>query len=126
MPLEVKHTNHKDYLDVVIMGTRSPQLEYEESSIIWRKIFELCAKYQQDKLLVQSNIKGRMPLRSRINYAFTMEEMGLQEHYKIAGVALNSQVDHDMKIVEQFANNIGYHVKVFVNEADALIWLLTD
>lgn len=67
-----------------------------------------------------------MPLRGRINYAFTLEEMGWQENFKVAGIALTSQVEHDTKIVVQFANNVGYHAKVFTKKADALFWLLDD
>jgi hypothetical protein len=126
MALKIEHTNHKDYLEVALVGKRSPQLEYEEISIIWSSIFQLCAKYGQKNLLAHIKAIGRLPLRSRINYAFTLEEMGWTEHHKVAAVSNNSEYVHDVQIVEQYINGVGYNVKVFTNEADALIWLLND
>ena len=126
MAIELSYNLHTDYLEVRLKGTRSPQLEYEESQILWKRIFGLCMKYGHKKVLVQLDIRGRIPMRARIHYAFTMEEMGWQKQYKVAGVTLNDQVDNDVRIVERFANKVGYEVKVFSNKVVAMDWLLNN
>lgn len=123
MALELSHEVHEDYLEVEIAGKRVPQLEYEESLILWKSIFELCEKYNKKNILAKLKARGRMPMRGRITYAFNLEEIGWQKHHKVAGIVLTSQLKNDVSLVANFASSVGYNTKLFSNEADALDWL---
>ena len=126
MALELSHEVHENYLEVEIAGMRVPQLEYEESLILWKSIFKLCEKYDKKNILAKLKARGRMPMRGRITYAFNLEEIGWQKHHKVAGIALTSQLKNDVPLVARFARSVGYNVKLFSNESDALDWLLND
>ncbi len=126
MALILSHEVHEDYLEVEIAGKRVPQLEYEESLILWKSVFELCEKYDKKNIMVKLKARGRMPMRGRITYAFNLEEIGWQKHHKVAGITLTSQIKNDAPLVVKFANSAGYNAKLFSNEADALDWLLND
>ncbi len=123
MALELSHKVHEDYLEVEIAGKRVPKLEYEESLILWKSIFELCEKYDKKNILAKLKARGRMPMRGRITYAFNLEEIGWQKHHKVAGITLTSQLKNDVPLVAEFASRVGYNTKLFSNEADALDWL---
>jgi len=101
-------------------------MEFEEMLILWKKIFQLAREYDQTKILALLKIKGRIPVRARVKLLFNLKEMGWDRRHRIAAVPLTSQVNKDVRIVEQFMDRIGYNARLFTKEVDALIWLLSD
>ena len=126
MPLELLHTNHSDYLEVHIQGTRTPGHELEETTAIWARIFHLSEKYQQNNIMAHVRAKGRFPVTARVDFAFGFKKTGCTPNHRIAAVAYSSELFNNATIVEKYVREEGYSARLFKSREKARRWLLRE
>jgi hypothetical protein len=126
MSYDVSITEHKDYLRVQMSGKRNSSQEPEDSIRAWTQITEACDKANLDRILVVSNITGRLETLAPLDIARSHESFGWSKHFKMAFVSFDEESWNDISFAETVGVNRGFFVKLFDNEQDAKAWLLSS
>ncbi len=124
MSLKIKHNVFEDYLWIEFSGNRTPGKEVEEGIGAWKQVASIAKKVNQSRMIVVSKVIGRLPVVSAFNITDSLEIIGWQQDFIVAGVAPNKMAFANLSIYETIMQNLGYESKMFVNESDAKKWLL--
>ncbi len=125
MSLKLKHKAFKDYLRVEFNGNRTPGQEVEEGIATWKQVADIARKVKLNRIMVVSKVKGRLPAVSAFNITESLDIIGWQQDFIIAGVAPDKIAFTNLSIFETIMQNLGYEGKMFENESDAKKWLLS-
>lgn len=126
MPLELLHTNHSDYLEVHIQGTRRSGHELEEATAIWAQVFHLSEKYQQNNIMAHVRARGRFPVTARVDFAFGFKKTGCTLNHRIAALAYSNEFFINATLVERYVREEGYNARLFKSREKARRWLLQE
>ncbi|MCP4976138.1 MAG: hypothetical protein GY931_08250 [Maribacter sp.] len=83
-----------------------------------------CKKENQNRIMVVSKVKGRLPIVSAFNITESLDIIGWQPDFIVAGVAPDKIAFTNLLIFETIMQNLGYEGKMFENENEAKKWLL--
>lgn len=124
MSLKLKHKTFEDYLRVEFNGKRTAGQELEEGIATWKQVAYIARKVKLNRIMVVSKVKGRLPAVSAFNITESLDIIGWQQDFIIAGVAPDKIAFTNLSIFETIMQNLGYEGKMFENEGDAKKWLL--
>ena len=126
MSLEISIQEFPEYIRVEVSGVRTSGKEKDDAIMLWRRVVEACRESGLARILVISNVTGRIPTLEAYEVAGHPEEFGWNREYKLALVDLDDESRQDNLFAENVAVNRGFHVKVFDNEKEAEIWLVVS
>ncbi|MBT8308377.1 MAG: hypothetical protein KJN85_15665 [Maribacter sp.] len=125
MSLKVKHRVFQDYLWIEFTGNRTPGNEIEEGIATWKKVADLAKELNRNRLMVVSKVVGRLPALSAFSITESLDIIGWQHDFIVAGVAPDKINFTNLSIFETIMQNLGYEGKMFENEGHAKKWLLS-
>lgn len=125
MSLKVKHKVFQDYLWIEFTGNRTPGNEIEEGIATWKKVADLAKELNRNRLMVVSKVVGRLPALSAFRITESLDIIGWQHDFIVAGVAPDKINFTNLSIFETIMQNLGYEGKMFANEGHAKKWLLS-
>lgn len=123
MPYKIDIQKQSDHLRVEVSGERTEDSAEQNARELWRKLIDLCWKYELRKILAISSLSGRFPTSGVFNIASNPQELGVDLSFRIGLVELNEESLEDMRFAESVALNRGAQFQVFDNEAEAKTWL---
>jgi len=126
MPLQLSHKNHKDHMEIITAGIRTPGKEMSELQQVWKKVFSIAEKHGQLQILAHIKEEGRWPLNAQINFGFNIEDHGLTKAYRVAGICYTEQLFEEHELFIKYGRALGYDIQVFLFEDEARKWLLED
>lgn len=124
MPVELSHINHPEYLEINLVGNRTPGYELEETTSYWKKIFEISQRLGHDCILVHARMKGRFPIMAQVEISFRIKDIGCTHEHRIAAVAYSEETYIKAYLIEKLMLNWGYRTRLFRNKDKAKNWLL--
>ena len=125
MSLKLKHKAFGNYLRVEFNGKRTPGQEVEEGITSWKQVADNARKVELNRIMAVSKVKGRLPAVSAFRITESLDIIGWQQDFIIAGVAPDKIAFTNLSIFETIMQNLGYECKLFKNESDAKKWLLS-
>lgn len=123
IPYQLTITEKSDYLLAEVSGERIPGQEAENALKFWGHIVELCKAKGFAKMLVITNLTGRLPASEAFKIGDSAFPLGWDRHFKVAYVDLNADSLEDNLFSETVAFNRGINAKVFGNVKEAKSWL---
>ena len=126
MPVVLDYILNKDYLKVEISGVRKPGHEEKEMIDIWIRVADLCAQFNQWKVLAIMKIRGRLPIDSAYKIAKASDDYVWNRSYKLAVVAPEDKLFMNIKLSETLWVNMGFEAKLFSSGWRAKKWLLSQ
>ncbi|NNK75568.1 MAG: hypothetical protein HKP42_05835 [Maribacter sp.] len=125
MSIAIKHKVFKDFLRVEFKGKRTPGEELEEGIAAWKQVADIARSTSLNRIMVVSRVKGRLPVESAFNITQSLDIIGWQVDFIIAGVVPDKIAFTNLSIFETIMQNLGYEGKIFEQEGDAKKWLLS-
>ncbi|NND79181.1 MAG: hypothetical protein HKN53_04725 [Maribacter sp.] len=125
MSIAIKHKVFKDFLRVEFKGKRTPGEELEEGIAAWKQVADMARNTNLNRIMVVSRVKGRLPAESAFNITQSLDIIGWQVDFIIAGVVPDKIAFTNLSIFETIMQNLGYEGKIFEQEGDAKKWLLS-
>jgi len=124
MSIQLKNQVFEDYLRIEFSGKRTQGKELEEGIGAWKQVANIARKAHKNRIMVISKVIGRLPAVSAFNITESLDIIGWQPNFIIAGVAPDKIAYANLSIFETLMQNWGYEAKMFENESDAKKWLL--
>ncbi len=124
MPLKLKYRVFEAYLWVEFTGHRTSGQEVEEGIKTWKQVADIARKENQNRIMVVTKVKGRLPIVSVFNITDSLDVIGWRPDFIVAGVAPDKIAFTNLSIYEIIMQNHGYEGKMFENENEAKKWLL--
>jgi len=124
MPLKLKHKVFGEYLWVEFTGNRTSGQEVEEGINAWKQVADIAKMENQNRIMVISKVRGRLPIVSAFSITESLDIIGWQHDFIVAGVAPDKIAFTNLSIYETIMQNLGYEGKMFENENEAKKWLL--
>ncbi|MBT8298828.1 MAG: hypothetical protein KJO52_10875 [Maribacter sp.] len=125
MSIAIKHKVFKDFLRVEFKGKRTPGEELEEGIAAWKQVADMARSTNLNRIMVVSRVKGRLPVESAFNITQSLDIIGWQVDFIVAGVVPDKIAFTNLSIFETIMQNLGYEGKIFEQEGDAKKWLLS-
>jgi len=125
MSLKLKHKAFENYLRVEFNGKRTSGQEVEEGIASWKQVADNARNVKLNRIMGISKVKGRLPAVSAFRITESLDIIGWQQDFIIAGVAPDKIVFTNLSIFETFMQNLGFEGKMFENERGAKKWLLS-
>lgn len=109
---------------VTIIGKRgTAQNELKTQERYWSKIMEACILNGIKKILIISNVEGKLTSSVSQQIILLTKRLGFCEGYQIGLADLNYESYLDNMMSECFAKRQGLNGKLFNNEVEARSWL---
>lgn len=124
MAYQAEIQTHPDHIRVEVSGRRAPGRTVTDAYVIGRRIVEECRKAAIERVLLVSQLTGRIPALDAYEMVTGLEDVGWSRSTKLAFVNLHADSHEDSLFTETVAVNRAYFMKVFDNEEDAREWLL--
>ena len=106
-------------------GNRTPGNEIQEGIVAWKKVAYLAKELNRTRIMVISKVIGRLPAISAFSITESLDIIGWQHDFIVAGVAPDKLNFTNLSIFETIMQNLGYEGKMFANEGHAKKWLLS-
>ena len=111
------------YTKVIVKGERTP-LQKTDAAMAWTEVANYCQQNKTKKLLIISKLRGSISQISSFDISNSLEQFGLRKDIKIAFVDKQKQSFEANSFSTKFANNKGFDVKIFMNNNNAVSWLI--
>jgi hypothetical protein len=115
-----------DFLKVEITGTRTRRNELVDAIEVLSNVNEIGKAKNINKILLILRITGPLPSMVSYDIGNKAEELGWSRMFSVAAVTMDEYSMKSYLFIETVAVNRGYNVKIFDNEQDAKIWLLSS
>lgn len=112
-----------DILRIDAKGDRSLESPASSAKDAWMRVAQKCRETGLSKVLIVSEVKGRYPVHDIYQVMPKLTDYGISKDWKIAYVNDDRQCREDLVLMMTVADNRGYRVRVFDDEADARKWL---
>lgn len=124
MPHEIEFHEEDSYLRVILRGKRSPSREGALLIDTWSTVAAYCTEHHYTRIL--GVIHFREPLEPTAAYeaAHAPHLFGWRHTFRLALVYPDPVVFESNRLTENILTNRGYQIRVFMDESDALSWLL--
>lgn len=126
MPYDLDIRAERDHLRVEVSGTRVAGREVGNAVDAWKKVVEKSRETGLTRVLVISNVPGRVSAAVASLIVTAAEEVESGKGFKLAMVFADHESLISHKLTRSYAVNLGYDVDIFGNEEQARKWLLRD
>jgi len=99
---------------------------YEFSRKVWTQARQACQKYDCYKILGIADTTIQMGTWDAFSHADLFSELQIDNRYRIAWVELNPEAYQTTFFIETVLFNRGFSARLFLDEREALEWLLND
>lgn len=107
-------------------GDRSSASPMAAAKDLWTQIALECEERALSRVLLLSEISGRLPTYDCYEAMSKLDEYGVSRTWKIAYVNSDPQRRDDLMFMTVLANHYGFSLKLFEREAEARDWLIRE
>lgn len=124
MPHEITFHDEGKYLRVVLHGHRTPRREGAALIETWSTVAAYCGEHNHTRILGVVNIQEPLEPMAAYEVGHAPHLFGWKHTFRLALVYPERIVFESNRLTETILTNRGYQIKVFVDENNALQWLL--
>ena len=124
MAAQYKISVHDKFVQLEIAGFYTPGNESPEARSVWREVAELCRKNGKRRVLVRSSMTGELPAMVGYEIASSPEKFGWERAFRIAMIFTHRERFESHLFPETVMVNRYYDMKAFMDEDEAMTWLL--
>lgn len=123
MAYDLEYQVDGDILCVYATGDRDTDSPGAAAQDAWTRIAQQCGETGLSRVLIISHVTGRYPTLDTYETMSTLDRYGISRHWKIAYVNADPTCREDLMFMMAVADNKGFSVRLFDDEARARKWL---
>ena len=114
------------YIKIKIFGEREEETLIDEAIHVYKLADELCEINDKDRILLELHLRGRIPYEISYKFVNFISKHNWRRLHKVATYDINFGSYIDNKFTEVAAEYRGFKYRTFINEDDAIKWLINN